>query len=753
MSTKRILNQRDGLKGGIERLLSEAQTQAANGEHRLALRTLEVLDTYLTKCRGVENDLQSYLQDDDLQKEVSGWMDFELSVVEAKARIDDCLRREEKSCISSAVEQHEPKAVGPGPHLPKWNLPVFSGNVLEFVAFWDQFDSGVHSRQELSDVTKFIYLKSALRGPALEAVAGLSITSANYAIAVDLLKNRFGRPNVIVQNHILSLLEMPSCTHASAERLRQLHDNLNWHVRALCAMGKDPASQLSAADVLLCIFKMKLPHVIRKKWETELLINGGEVSLDTLFHFLQTHVEVEESVTGATPSDAQKTVHFTRPRKPIPTERLSTTSMLQTSVVSDSCRCLLCSADNHEMAACPAFVRRSVKQRWRVAQQHRVCFVCLRQGHSSADCDARSQRCKFPGCSNRSHNQLLHYTNDSKKSPKGSVISIEPTPGESTENSVRIGFARTDDERVLLQTAQARLFCDNGNTAVVTCLLDIGSQRSFIRKDLADNLGLKGPNEPISILSFGSRKGRLEATKRVRFCLSPIFSCSTRKWLAALCVPRICAPLQSNPPIDDSWKHLQGCRLSDRYPRGPVEVDVLIGADYYYNFVHSAMRKGSTHGPIGIHSVFGWILSGRTGQSTNKTAVTLMCQICEDDSADALLRQFWQLDALGIIPEKNGEEPTKADRHQAKQVAQFNGERYIVSLPWKAEMNLPNNFEYALQRLEQLEKRMKKRPAEAAMYIAAMKEYIDKGWVEDVHSPAEVGREWYLPPSCCNVLE
>ncbi|KFD49757.1 hypothetical protein M514_09352 [Trichuris suis] len=94
------------------------------------------------------------------------------------------------------------------------------GNVLEFFAFWDQFDTAVYSRQELSYATNFVYLKSAFKGAALEAVTGLYLTSANYAVAVDILKNRFGRLNAIIQNHIVSLLEL----QASAERLRHLHD-------------------------------------------------------------------------------------------------------------------------------------------------------------------------------------------------------------------------------------------------------------------------------------------------------------------------------------------------------------------------------------------------------------------------------------------------------------------------------------------------------------------------------------------------
>uniref|UniRef100_A0A5S6PZM0 Uncharacterized protein n=1 Tax=Trichuris muris TaxID=70415 RepID=A0A5S6PZM0_TRIMR len=82
----------------------------------------------------------------------------------------------------------------------------------------------------------------------------------------------------------------------------------------------DSCMPISIACSSLVRHGMQLPHVIRKKWETELLINGGEVAL--------IHVEVEKSTTGVTLCDAQKTANFTRPRKPIPTEQLFTMSML-----------------------------------------------------------------------------------------------------------------------------------------------------------------------------------------------------------------------------------------------------------------------------------------------------------------------------------------------------------------------------------------------------------------------------------------
>ncbi|KFD45991.1 hypothetical protein M513_13147 [Trichuris suis] len=159
-----------------------------------------------------------------------------------------------------------------------------------------------------------------MKGAALEAVTGLSLTSTKYAVAVDLLKNCFGRPKAIIQNHSAALLEL----QASAERLRHLHDELIWHVTALCAVGKDPARQMTAAEVLLAIFKLKMPYFLRKKWENEVLTGKEEVTLDSFFEFLRTQVEVEESVKGRTVGSHQKPFNLLQPKHITSRERFET---------------------------------------------------------------------------------------------------------------------------------------------------------------------------------------------------------------------------------------------------------------------------------------------------------------------------------------------------------------------------------------------------------------------------------------------
>lgn len=81
--------------------------------------------------------------------------------------------------------------------LPKLDLPVFNGDPINWTVFWDLFKTSVHD-QPIAKVQKIAYLKNAkLSGPAAAAVAGLSITDDNYDIAINALKDRFGKDSVV----------------------------------------------------------------------------------------------------------------------------------------------------------------------------------------------------------------------------------------------------------------------------------------------------------------------------------------------------------------------------------------------------------------------------------------------------------------------------------------------------------------------------------------------------------------------------
>ncbi|XP_003366689.1 conserved hypothetical protein, partial [Trichinella spiralis] len=76
-----------------------------------------------------------------------------------------------------ATKNNDPKTNSTRP-IPK--LPTFDGDILQFKAFWDQFNAAVHRREDLEDVTKFVHLRSCLTGAALHAISGVTTAAENY---------------------------------------------------------------------------------------------------------------------------------------------------------------------------------------------------------------------------------------------------------------------------------------------------------------------------------------------------------------------------------------------------------------------------------------------------------------------------------------------------------------------------------------------------------------------------------------------
>lgn len=86
--------------------------------------------------------------------------------------------------------------------LPKLQLPNFSGNILEWTSFWEQFQFSVGNADpnRYPPVSKLNYLLGCLRGRAKSLVEGFPIEDASYEMVVKRLQEEFGRPDLILQN-------------------------------------------------------------------------------------------------------------------------------------------------------------------------------------------------------------------------------------------------------------------------------------------------------------------------------------------------------------------------------------------------------------------------------------------------------------------------------------------------------------------------------------------------------------------------
>ncbi|KAJ8940115.1 hypothetical protein NQ318_009829 [Aromia moschata] len=99
--------------------------------------------------------------------------------------------------------------------LPTINLPVFDGSYENWLYFKDTFNSIVHANKAIAD------------GEAADLIKSLEVSSANYNAAWQLINDRYENKNLLVNNHVKALFNLPAVSKESHVFLRSLLDKLN----------------------------------------------------------------------------------------------------------------------------------------------------------------------------------------------------------------------------------------------------------------------------------------------------------------------------------------------------------------------------------------------------------------------------------------------------------------------------------------------------------------------------------------------
>ena len=148
---------------------------------------------------------------------------------------------------------------GSGVKLPKLDVPTFDGSILQ----WRRFCVSVHSRSNLTDAEKLVYLQHALKdGSAKTIIEGLSQSGEQYPEAVKCLTAQFDRPRLIHQTHVKMILDAPQLRDGSGKELRRLHDIILQHLRALKSMDQQPSPSF-----ITSIIELKLDTTTMFEWQ------------------------------------------------------------------------------------------------------------------------------------------------------------------------------------------------------------------------------------------------------------------------------------------------------------------------------------------------------------------------------------------------------------------------------------------------------------------------------------------------------
>ncbi|KAK3878755.1 hypothetical protein Pcinc_016567 [Petrolisthes cinctipes] len=642
--------------------------------------------------------------------------------------------------------------------LPRIELPKFSGNVLEWLSFWEQFEALV-GEANIPAVSKFGYLLSSLEGEAKRVVHGLTLTAASFPIACKMLKERFGKSERIIFAHIQALLniEMPvkSSGFKYIASLWKMQDELNSHIRSLEALGVK-GDQYGV--VLTPVILSRLPQEIRMEWSRD--GSGHEGDLHWLMSFLQNELERRER------SDSYRDgCRYDEARGgPLPSEKRkvppSTASALVSSSSPGMTNCIFC-GKQHPSEKCFSVKKLTRDELVEKLRTLGLCFRCLEKGHISRGCKHKCSKCQ-------GYHNVLFCLKGQPKVTSNNVPSVSesvqpagdsvPVTSDSRTQSpvsyVGVDLCKTQkgSEHLkstccVLQTAKVRVINGEGKSVDATVLFDTGSDRSYVSKSLVKNVRPTWLNsEPISYSAFGNNSSQGHMCNlydlRLEDCKGLVHS------LVAVEINTICAPLIRPRVPEDTLRGYEYLPLADDYLHNQhINVDILVGVDSYWKFMlpnQICLQKGL----VAQECVFGWVLSGSWTSCSPMGVSTQL--LCVNGVSEASLSKFWDLESVGVTCKEALTDDSNRVQQTFTEHVKFVDGRYEVTLPWKsdtARSQLQDNVKLAKKRLSNLCHRFQKDPRLKEEYDAVFRAYEKEGICEEV-PPSQlksVHPTYYLP--------
>nr|XP_029722527.1 uncharacterized protein LOC115263370 [Aedes albopictus] len=228
---------------------------------------------------------------------------------------------------------------------------------------------------------------------------------------------------------------------------------------------------------------------------------------------------------------------------------------------------------------------------------------------------------------------------------------------------------------------------------------------------------------------------KFKVRARVESCFSNYAFCQDY-----LIVSRVTGALPTNPVEADRWPIPQDLYLADSRFYEPNRVDLLIGAEIFFELLLQGKIKMADELPVLQESVFGWLVSGRVIESTASNVQVY--HVAKDEPSDKelvkVLKRFWSVDdqKLDILDRVEDDD---CERHFVQTYQRDSSGRFIARLPFRHNVTeLGETKQQAERRLQSLQRRFVRNPELKQDYEAFIDEYVALGHARIVDDAADV---------------
>ena len=614
-------------------------------------------------------------------------------------------------------------------NTPKFEVEEYDGDPLKYHAFVALLQECVEPVAKDS-TTKIMRMMQHCSEDIKNMVRPFLVEQEEdgYEKAKNLLKQRFGNPHIITER-IVSEIRFGKPIKSPRD-LRVLSDQLKNNLIILKQMGK-----LKEVDSQTCILEVinRLQPYLRNRWKRIAMEALREKDAYPDFDALVTFINREADEANDPVYGNLTVTSTTSTPKPKPNAS-SFTSNVEGS--RPELKCILCN-DRHKLLYCSKFREMKPTDRLKFVIDKKLCKNCLLSNHSTANC-WKNTTCSVPGCGQK-HTKFIHVNAQNRN--QNGVSGANANPGRNdnvrSNQSVNVTNASTDigsDVFMPIVPVTVNRKCDT------YALLDSASSSSFCSKSLVDTLGVKGKSTQYS-LSTLSQAGECKSSSVVDLLLASRDGSETLKLYNVLVVDKI--PAQS-PRFESlhAYPHLRDVPVVN--PDGPIEI--LIGQDNSEALLPIEVRKGRRGQPFACHTLFGWTLNGPTS-SQNPVSRSVISHFISTTSLEEKVQNLWKLENEGFSKCVNSlsQEDQKVLKFWDDECKLID-DHYQLPIPWKSNVNVPNNIVMAESRLKSLEISLSKKGLRS-QYGEEMNKMFLHGYAEVI--PVEeiscADKVWYLP--------
>lgn len=517
-------------------------------------------------------------------------------------------------------------------------LPTFDGRYDQWFKFKARFRDIVDRCVHDSDATKLHHLDKALIGDAKGAIDEQTLNDNNYDGAWKILIDRYENLPMVIHGHITKLLNLKPMTKESTHELRILVDDcvkrvesLQFHKLRMDTMGE---------AIIITLLTSKLDPATRKAWELSVPHGTLPAYQDTVA-FLRNHCHVlERCEQGISSVKGRNQNPISRPSAGIAAHKTHTVT-----VQKPDDGCSICSG-KHLIDTCETFKNMQVDARYEKAKQLGLCFGCLKRGHRTGACKNKPA---CPSCTKK-HHPLMHY--EEKKKPVSTDQPAQSKQSDGYSGNPPLTAAkcvipsepRVSKKQILLATAVVKVFDCCGVPYDCRVLLDSGAMTSFISERMANLLNLRRVSANVPIVGVNGMKQFV----KFKICAKVASKTTNDSFLLeCLVVPRVTGPLPATKIDSSSWPIPDALELADPRFYEPSRIDMLIGAEMFFELIQAGKCQMSPDLPVLQESSLGWLVGGKIAGATAFNIV----KVCHakptevnNEQLSELLKRFWIVD-------------------------------------------------------------------------------------------------------------